>query len=154
MFRRKRPLYRAAMANQPFWGQDGTLEWEPITTTLCPSGRSVYFITMPLTVLSVWKHFHMVVKTTCLDCGIKIQNDDIDSQKKKSTCHNPKVLTGTSHAFCGINTQEQQMFKCFSVNDVRGWGQWWSPEAECKPLCWRTNPNFFPTCKKCFSTEH
>lgn len=81
MFRRKRPLYRAAMANQPFWGQDGTLEWEPITTTSCPSGRSVYFITMPSTVLSVWKHFHMLLKTTCLDCGIKINNDDVDSQK-------------------------------------------------------------------------
>lgn len=81
MFRRKRPLYRAAMANQPFCGQDGTLEWEPITTTSCPSGRSVYFITMPSTVLSVWKHFHMLLKTTCLDCRIKINNDDVDSQK-------------------------------------------------------------------------
>lgn len=50
-------------------------------TTSCLSVRSGCLIAMPLTLVSVWKLFHMVVKTTRLDCGIKIMNDQ-DSQKK------------------------------------------------------------------------
>lgn len=100
MFRRKRPLYRAALANQPFLGQDGTLEWELIMTTSCLSVRSVCLIAMPLTLVSVWKLFHMVLKTTWT--GIKIMNDQ-DSQKK--IC--PSQFQGLNRrpcAFCGITT--------------------------------------------------
>lgn len=98
---------------------------------------------------SVWKHFHMVLKTTCVDRGIKINSDDVDSQK--SVCHNSKVLTGTSHTFCGINTQKHQTL---NVSQEIMWGQRCSPEAECKTIFWRTNHNFFLKQVKCFSTEH
>lgn len=136
MFRRKRPLSRAALANQPFLGQDGTLEWELIMTTSCLSVRSVCLIAMPLTLVSVWKLFHMVLKTTCLDCGIKIMNDQ-DSQGKICPSQS-QGLNRRSCAFSGITTWTlNSVSVCFNQGCA---GLRCSPVAECKLFYGRTDP--------------
>lgn len=151
MFRRKRPLYRAALANQPFLGQDGTLERELIMTTSCLSVRSVCLIAMPLTVVSVWKLFHMVLKTTRLDCGIKIMNDQ-DSQKRicPSQFQGPN---GRSLAFCGITAWTlKSVSVCFSQRCAE-LQQAMLPSGRMWSVLWTNQPQGFPRNKKAFPTE-
>lgn len=87
--------------------------------TSCPSGRSVCFITMPLAVLSVWKHFHRLLKTTCLGCWIKINNCDFDSQQKYAS-PNPEVLTGTSVHSVASTLNSKKTLNVFEKNGVKG----------------------------------